>query len=238
VAEIPLKEVAIERTGDLAQAHLCFLLRVKTDDGRTIHEESLDQPITFEAGGASASGVMRFVWSGHLHLRRGSYVVEIAVMDPRASRRSVRRFPLTVDPWKEGLRISSLTFLLGRDGLMGGEGRDNPFRFEDSALVPMLHPRVAGSEGALSLLAMIYPDRVSREPISAAIELYRDGELRAKAPVPLPAADTDGRIRYLGGLRFQSLQPGSYEVKLTAQQGTVRVEESAVLKVSPPLRVN
>jgi len=101
----------------------------------------------------------------------------------------------------------------------------------------MLHPSVTGSEGSLSLLAVLYPDRASREPISASIELYRDGDLRTKAPLTLPAADTEGRIRYLGGLRFQSLQPGSYELKLVAHQGAVRVEERAALEVSAPLRL-
>jgi hypothetical protein len=238
IAEIPLKVVAIERTGDQAQAHLSFLLRVKTDAGRTLHEASLDQPIAFVAGNALTVSVMRFVWSSHLHLRPGRYVVEMAVMDQRAAHRSVHRFPLRVDPWTEGLRLSSVTFLLGRDGLMAGEGDDNPFRLEDSALVPMLHPTVTGSEGRLSLFAVLYPDRTAQEPVSAAIELYRDGELRAKAAIPLPAADTEGRIRYLGGLRFQSLQAGSYEVRLVAQQGALRLEEKAALSVSAPLRVN
>lgn len=238
MAEIPLKGVAIETIGDRAQAYLSFLLRVKTEAGRTVHEKSLEQPITFTAGSALTASVMRFVWSSHLHLRPGHYVVEMAVMDQRASRRGVHRFPLNVDPWSEGLRLSSLSFLLGRDGLMAGEGEDNPFRLEESALVPMLHPRVTGSEGSLSLLAMLYPDPASREPISAAIELYRDGELRTKAPLPLPAADSEGRVRYLGGLRFQSLQPGSYDLKLVAQQGAIRVEERAALEVSAPLRIN
>src|SRR5258708_24747549 len=162
VAEIPLKDVAIEKTGDEVQAHLSFLLRVKTEAGRTVHEKSLEQPIEFSAGSAFSAVVMRFVWSSHLNLRPGHYVVEIAVMDQRASRRGVHRFPLSVDPWSEELRLSSLSFLLGRDGLMAGEGEDNPFRLDDSALVPMLHPSVTGSEGSLSLLAMLYPDRASR----------------------------------------------------------------------------
>jgi hypothetical protein len=41
----------------------------------------------------------------------------------------------------------------------------------------------------------------------------------------------------VGGLKFGSMQPGSYTVKLVAQQGTARVEESVVLEViTTPLR--
>ena len=239
VVEIPLKEVTTQTTGARSQAHLSFLLRVKTDAGRTVHEQSLDQPIDFGAGRGRSLSVMRFVWCSHVHLRAGRYLVEMAVMDQKASRRSVRRVPLNVDPWPDGLRVSSLTFLLGRDGLMEGEGagEDDPFRFEDSALVPLLHPSIAGSEGQLFLLATLYADRKASQPVGAAIELHRDGQLRAKVSLPLPAADSEGRIRYLGGLGVRSLLPGSYSLKLVAQQGPARVEEEATLTVTAPLRV-
>ena len=144
----------------------------------------------------------------------------------------LRRTPLLVEPWPQGLRLSSLAFLFGLGGLMMGANEDNPLRLEDQELVPMLRPTwVAGSEGAMSLLALLYPDRRSSDPVTASIELHRDGQLRAKAPVRLPAAGADGEIRYLGGLKFSSLQPGSYVVKMVAQQGAARVEESAVLEV-------
>lgn len=53
--------------------------------------------------------------------------------------------------------------------------------------------------------------------------------------VPLPAPAASGRIRYLGGLGFKSLQPGSYELRLVATQGQARAEERSVLRVSEPL---
>lgn len=237
VVEIPLKAVVTGPAAPRPLAHLAFLLRVKTDAGRTVHEQSLDRSIPVPVVSERSLSVMRFVWSSHAHLRPGRYVLEMAVMDRNTARRSVRKVPLDVEPWPEGLRVSSLSFLLGRDGFMEGDAdADNPFRLDDAALVPMLHPTVAGSEGKLSLLAMLYADRNSTEPIVAAIELHRDGQLRAKAPVALPAADAEGRIRYLGSLSFGSLVPGSYVVKLVAQQGPSRAEQEATLTVTPPLR--
>jgi hypothetical protein len=238
VAEIPLAEVAVLRAARGGQSHLTFLLRVKREDGRVVHQGSLEQPI--ELGPVSTEPVAerRFLWSSHVHLGPGKYVAELAVKDVGGGKTGVRRMPLEVAPVGNGLRLSSLTCLLGADGLMTGPEEDNPLRQPEAELLPMLRPRwIAGSGGALSVLAFLYPDAGSPEPVSAAIELHRDGQLRTRAPVPLPAASPDGRIRYLGGLKFGGLQPGSYVLKLVAQQGAARVDESAVLEVSPPVKV-
>lgn len=238
VAQIPMSGITVARAGNRAQAQLSFLLRVRRDNGDTVHVGSLEQSVDFETPGEEALRAKRIVWSSNLHLKEGRYLVELAAMDRRASKISVRRMPLTVSPWPRGLRVSSLTFLLTAGRLMQGEDEDNPFRLQDAALVPMLRPTwIPGSEGALSLFAIVYPDRDSNEPVGAAIELYREGQLRAKAPLPLPTPGPEGYIRYVGGLRFQSLQHGRYEVRLAVHQGNARVEETEVLEVVPPPRV-
>jgi hypothetical protein len=235
VAEIPLAGVSVRPAGSGAQAHLTFLLRVKRPDGRVVHQGSLDQPLDVGPVSAATASVRRFVWSSHVHLRPGQYVAELAVKDVNGGSVGVRRLPLDVAPVASGLRLSSLTCLLGAEGAMAGPEEDNPLRQPEAELVPMLRPRwIAGSGGALSLLAFAYPDAASKEPVSAAIELHRDGQLKTRAAVPLPPPGADGRIRYLGGLKFGGLQPGSYVLKLVAQQGTAHAEESAVLEVSAP----
>ena len=239
VAEIPLTEVAVEPAGKGGRSHLAFLLRVKGGDGRVIHQGSLDQPIEMGPVSMASVAVRRFIWSSHVHLRPGSYVAELAVKDVQGGKVAVQRMPLAVGAVAGGLRLSSLTCLLGAEGAMAGPEEDNPLRQPEAELVPMLRPRwIAGSGGALSLLAFVYPDAASKEPVSAAIELFRDGQLKTRAAVPLPPPGADGRIRYLGGLKFGGLQPGSYDLKLVAQQGTAHVEEKVVLEVSPPPVVN
>lgn len=227
--------MSVEPAGARGRAHLSFFLRVKAEDGRIVHEGSLERLLELETLNAVSLSLQRFVWSSHVHLRAGRYVAELAVMDRTGNRLGVRRMPVDVAPWPAALRVGSLTFLLAASGVMAGPEEDNPLRLPDLELVPMLRPTwVAGAGGALSLLAMIYPDRGLADPVSALIELHREGQLRAKTALPLPAADAEGRIRYLGGLKFTSLQPGSYVLKLVAQQGAQRAEESAVLEVSPP----
>jgi hypothetical protein len=234
VAEIPLTEVAVGPGGTHGQAHLAFLLRVKRADGRVVHTGSLDQLVDIGPVSIASASLRRFVWSSHVHLRPGRYQAELAVKDVEGAKVGVRRMPVEVAA-SPGLRVSSLVFLLAAEGVMAGPDEDNPLRQPEAELVPMLRPRwIAGSGGALSVLAMVYPDAARAEPVSAAIELLRDGELRTRAAVPLPPAGADGRIRYLGGLKFGGLSPGSYVLKLVAQQGAARAEEAAVLEVSAP----
>ena len=238
VAEIPLAHVKVTRAGSGAQARLTFLLRVKREDGRVVHQGSLDQPLEVGPPSQPSDSVRRFIWSSHVHLGPGRYVAELAVKDVGGGTLGVRRMPLEVAPVGSTLRLSSLTCLLGAAGFMTGPEDDNPLVQPEAELLPMLRPRwVAGSGGALSVLAFVYPDAAGKDPVSAVIELYRDGQLRTRAAVPLPAPGPDGRIRYLGGLKFGGLQPGSYMLKLVAQQGAARAEESAVLEVSPPPRI-
>ena len=239
VAEIPLAGVALTPAGTGVRAHLTFLLRVKRDDGRTVHQGSLDQPIDVGPVSVASVSVRRFVWSSHVHLGPGKYAAELAVKDVNGAKVGVQRMPLDVAPVAGGLRLSSLTVLLGAEGGMAGPDEDNPLRQPEAELLPMLRPRwIAGSGGALSVLAFVYPDAGNKEPVGATIELHRDGQLRTRAVVPLAAPGPDGRIRYLGGLKFGGLQPGSYVLKLVAQQGAARAEESAVLEVSAPIAVS
>lgn len=240
LAEVPFGAVTLRPNGSGAEARLAFFLRVKAADGSIVQEGGLDQPLDLGAVAGSELDVRRFIWSSHAHLRPGQYVVEVAVADPLAAKTAVRRMPLVVEPWAPGLRVGSLVFLFGAGGVMAGQSdADDPLRLEDAALVPMLRPTlVAGSEGPSSLLLVAYPDRQSSEPLNAWIELHRDGQLRAKTPVPLPSADAEGRVRTAVGVKFAAMHPGTYVVKFVAQQGAARAESSTDVVVTPPPRVN
>ena len=65
------------------------------------------------------------------------------------------------------------------------------------------------------------------------LECLRDGEVIARTPLELPGPDPRGRIPYLGSMPVENLNPGRYEIRAVARQGSATAEEHVFFTVSP-----
>jgi hypothetical protein len=63
------------------------------------------------------------------------------------------------------------------------------------------------------------------------IEFLQNGNSLTKAPLPLPAADAQGRIPYVMTIAASAIPPGSYEVRATARQGDTVSEAKTAVKI-------
>jgi hypothetical protein len=233
VAEVPVRGLKTEPISDGARAHLAFFLRVRAEDGRVVHEGSLDQPV--ELGPMAGDADPRhLVWTGHVHLRPGRYRASVVVMDRLAARVGVRHQDVVVEPWPSGLRVGDLTFLLGVGELLGTADADNPLTGSGSELIPTLRPRwLAGSEGLVPVLMVVFPDHASAAPLTAALELRRSGALVGRVPVQLPPARPGVAIRQVATLGLGRMELGSYVVKLIVEQGGAKAETEGAIAVEP-----
>jgi len=69
----------------------------------------------------------------------------------------------------------------------------------------------------------------AKEPVTAAVEVSRGGQVVARGSAPLPAADASGKISGLSPIPLQKLQPGTYDVKVTvSKEGLAAVETTTV----------
>jgi hypothetical protein len=238
LVEIPLGNLAMLPMGSGSEARLAFFMRVKAADGSTVQEGGFE-PVVRVLPAPADRAVRRIVWPASAHLRPGRYVAELAVADRLASRTAVRKMPLVVEPWTQGLRVGSVVlFTVG--GVMTREAHaDDPLRLQDTSLVPLLRPALlAESDRPAPLLLVAYADRRSREPVTGWIELHREGQLRARTALSFPPPDAEGRVSTAMDVKLTAMGPGTYDVKFVAQQGKARAETTTTIAVTTAPTVN
>ena len=67
----------------------------------------------------------------------------------------------------------------------------------------------------------IYP-AAGAAAVQSVLELLDNGKPLAQVPLPLAAADAQGRIQQTGRLPIDQLAPGTYELRVVIQQGSTR----------------
>ena len=244
VFDIPPGQVRCPEVKGQRSCRVAMMARVLTEAGRVVGKQSVEHelpaPPPTRRGSESTETALDgwAVWAGHFHLHPGHYNLETVVLNGGTSRKQVRRTALDVATPASGLRMSSVVALRGAEDLMPSENvADNPLRLGEAALIPTVKGQfIAGSEGYAQFYVVLYPNRSSAEPVACQFELYRDGTLVGRRPLPLHPPSATGEISYYGGLDLRTLLAAHYDVKLVATQGAERVEEGLTLILDPPPR--
>ena len=235
--EVPLAKLTLAPAGSVLRGRLGLLAQVKTETGQRVERFSQEYPIEVEPSGEERLRAERLVWTSHLHLPPGTYVLETAVADLDGTGGSVLRTAFRGPPTDTALRLSSVTVLAPGGSLaVEAPSADNPLQREDRQLVPS-HRRqlVSGGEEQLPFYVVVYPDPARAEPPQASLELYRSGALVARGTIALPPGT--GSIPYVGSFPVAKLAPGPYEMKVVVRHGTAVATESATFEMIPPIGV-
>jgi hypothetical protein len=234
--EVPLAPIALRAEDNLVRGSLGLLARVKNAQGDVVQRFSLDYALEAEAAERERLLSERVLWTSHLHLPAGRYVLETAVADLSTSAGGISRLAFEAPPATRGLRLSSVSVLAPVGALTTEEtSADNPLRHEEHQLVPTLHRQlVTGGQEKLAFYVIVFPDASLAEPVQAALELYRSGALVGRGSIALPPGG--GAIPYLGSFPVANLQPGTYEMKVVVRQGAALAEEAAAFEMVPPPR--
>lgn len=154
---------------------------------------------------------------------------------PQAPRASARRAILMVLTPRQGVAMSSVSIIRRVDPLPDGDqAAEDPFRFQNSRIIPNLGEPIRPTPGAsLSLYFEVYlPAEVVEAP-QVELELLQDGEVVARAPVRLPTPDGQRRISYVGTIPAENMNPGQYEICAVVRHGKASAEEHAFFTVNP-----
>jgi hypothetical protein len=234
--DVPLATVELREEEGLLRGRLGLLARVKDAAGRIVQRFSLEYALETEPAQRDRFRAERLVWTSHLHLPAGDYVLETAVADLVSSAGGAGRLPFAAPAAGPGLRLSSVCVLAAGGALATEEtAADNPLRHDDRQLVPALRRQfVAGGEEQLPFYMIVFPDPARADPVQAALELYRQGSLVARGAIALPSGT--GAIPYLGNFPVSRLPVGAYEMKVVVRQGAAIAEEAAAFEVVPPPR--
>jgi len=159
----------------------------------------------------------RLVFKRQLWLAPGHYTIVTVARDQTTERSSVQAIDVDVpDAAAATPLVSSLAII--RRVEPASERPDpveDPFRTAELRIVPSLDvPISRQANPQLSAYVVVYPDR-GRVP-SLAFEFMRDGRPIGRSAAELPAADEDGRIKYVASFPTTIFQPGTYTLRAVA----------------------
>ena len=161
----------------------------------------------------------------------GVYTMEAIVYDNPSGQASVRFATVEVARADVSrLRASSLILTGAAERVADKDRRrDNPLLVKDILVYPHLAQAVSRKSKEVGFFVTVYP--TAGAPPQAVLQLLDNGKAVAEHPLPLPAADAQGRIQQTGRVPVEQLAPGTYELRVVVQQGTTRLSRSTLLRI-------
>lgn len=162
----------------------------------------------------------------------GKYTVESAVMDRESGKIGTARSEFVVAPKTKGVSISSMTAVRSYTPNAKGLDPNEPFQFQGGSITPTLNNSVPRAENsALRLFFVIYQDPAIAAKPTVEVEFLQNGKSLTKVPLPLPDADSQGRIPDVMTIPAAAIPPGTYEVRATARQGSTTSQTETQVKI-------
>jgi VWFA-related protein len=235
-AEIPISSLKFteDAKARLYRMHFALLAVVKDRDGKVVERVSQDYPFQGPLDKLPQLRQGNVVFRRRLVVPSGSYAVELVAQDRDGGATSVYRAPLEV-PAPQALAVSSVVIVRKMEPappLPAGAPED-PLRGEAMRIVPSLDDPISKAATAkIPIYLVVYPAAGSASP-QMTIEFSSEGKAEGRSAVALPAADSDGRIRFLAPIPIDRFGPGRHELKVTVRQGGVQAEDRVAFTLVP-----
>lgn len=181
----------------------------------------------------SARGKGEVIFYREPELAPGVYTMEAVVHDLLSGKSSVRFSTIEVPPAvDQALRMSSIVVVKRAEKISETDRRpDNPLILNDVLLHPNIGDPVSKSTREQAFYFAIYP-APGGAALNARIELLRNGQLIASAPMATAQADPSGRIQQSGRLPLEHLEPGTYNLRAIVNQGDQQVFRSTMFRLT------
>jgi VWFA-related protein len=231
VVELPLRGLAakLSPAGDLSNVHFYLGALVKDSKGEVVQKMTRDRSIQVTAEQLKFGN---FVDKSTFALPPGAYTLESAVTDTESGKSGMHRSEFTVRPWAKSVALSTLTGVRSYTPGVKGLDPEEPFQFQGGSITPTLNTSVPRSPNSvLRLFFTVYPDAANPSKPTVDIEFLQNGKSLTKVPMPLPAADAEGRIPYVMTIPAASIPPGVYDIRATARQGGTSAETKTSVKI-------
>jgi VWFA-related protein len=231
VVEVPLHglQPSVDPLKKTTSVHFSIGALLKNEQGEVLQKLTRDRSLQVTAEQMKAGN---FIEKLPAVAAPGKYTLESAVMDLESGKIGTQRSEFTVSASAKGVGISSLTAVRSYVPNAKGLDPDEPFQYEGGAITPTLNTHVVRTpDSALRLFFTIYQDlKIAAKP-SVEIEFIQNGKILQKAPLPLPAADAEGRIRYVMTIPAAAIPPGQYQIRATARQGDTSSQATTTVEI-------
>jgi len=236
VLDVPIRSLTLNENkaaGDY-EGKLAYLALVKDSKGQILKKFRNEVALTITPDKLEAFKAGHFVYAEPFQLAPGRYTLDTAVLDTAGEKVSARKSSFMVPAPGTALSISSITVVRGMKPADANTNPNDPLLMQNQTVTPYVDPTVKKSEAAgLPFYVVIYADKSNTEKPALLMEFSKDGQTIGKIPVELGPADAQGRIQYMATAPLASFEPGNYQVRFIAKQGTEGAAETVSFTLEP-----
>jgi VWFA-related protein len=205
--------------------HGSLLALVKNAQGQIVERVSKDVPSEVADDRLAAVQVELMTYERAVNLAPGLYTVEAAVVDHEGNRASTRVVQID-NRERKGVGLSDPAMVRLLENLDRPPDAADPFEFtvehRDKRVLPFVTADLFA--GAIPFVYfMVYPEPGNPAKPELRVRLLKNGRLLASRKFALQSPDVSGGIPMV---IQETKQPGSYEVRVTVQQGISSTERS------------
>ena len=167
-------------------------------------------------------------------LPAGKYKVELIAYDAAARKVNVSWSSVEIPGNDDSKpRLSSVAILKRAERLTEAEQKlDQPLYFGELLVYPNLGERINRSSAKqLAFFFTAWAAKGVTKPMQVTLEILQNQRPVGKTSAELPAADSQGRIKYASAFPLDKFQPGVFELKVTVSDGTNTVSRSTEFTV-------
>ncbi len=211
--------------------HVSFLALVKDEQDQVVRKISRD--LLFQAPADKRAEFERGEVTVTLPLRLppGRYHLEAVADDRDGNAASTGRISLVIPSAEAQARVALSDLVLARSVQPAGDDRDvtNPLEFSGGKVTPQMNSTIVKSNAAEGIYFVLYPAPGASPDVRLAIS--HNGQLVTSALFSSLAAEADGSMRVVSRIPFGSLDPGVYEIAVTAVQGGATARRTMAVAV-------
>jgi VWFA-related protein len=222
-----------DKDGKSYTSDFTVLVRFLDRDNQVVRKVSQHYEIRGEIAQIDRAKLGEVVFYRESELAAGVYSMETVVHDAPSGKSSVRFATVEVPRHAENtLRMSSLVLVRSGETVPEKDRRaDNPLLVNGVALAPNLGDPIGKASKEVTFYFAVYPAKQGSGP-DVMIELLQNGKPVSRLPMPVPAADANGRIQQLGRLPIDQLPSGTYELRAVVKQGDQQAIRSTLLRIA------
>ena len=209
---------------------------VKDGSGQVVQKLSQHYPLSGPVERVEAARKGEVLFYRETQLPPGRYTVEFIAYDGPTARAAVRKAALEVVSFDgAGPRLSSIAVLKRAERITAEEQKkDQPLHFGELLIYPNLgEPVLKSLAKPLTFYFTAWPAKGATEPLAMTVTVMQNGNRLGQTSGPLPAADDQGRIKYVSSLPLDNIPPGSYELEITVRDSKTSVSRSTRFNVLP-----
>jgi VWFA-related protein len=226
--EVPMHELQATVTPTTMDLHCTLAALIKDSNGTLVQKITRDRSFKVTA---EQHNLGNFLDKTILNLAPGKYTLDSAVSDLANMKIGMQHSEFTVPAGGTGVGISGLLPMRSYTPNAKGLDPDDPFQFQGGSLTPTMDIAVKKvPNSVLRLFFTVYQDASIPGKPTVEIEFMQNGQTLQKVPMPLPAADAQGRIPQLMTIPAEAIPAGSYEIRATATQGSTTAVSNTTIR--------